>query len=215
MRMIELETKAIRTQMNTPFMFNSLNKLPSFILDGNVKGAHIYLAKFSKLLRQILESSTSDAIQLSEEIDILRSYIEIERLRFNESFNYSLTSSIRDPEKCYIPFLLIQPFVENAIWHGLLPMSGERFLRIDFSSPNGQVIFCSIEDNGVGREHSFRHKDPSKKKSLALEFIGQRLQLLEKSTGIKCAFEIFDKKNDQGESTGTRVEISIPKRNYG
>jgi hypothetical protein len=214
MRLIELETKAIRTQMNPHFMFNSLNTLQSFILDGNVKGAHLYLAKFSKLLRKVLESSTSDAIQLSEEIDILRSYIEIERLRFNHSFNYSLTSTIPDPEKCYIPFLLVQPFVENAIWHGLLPLNGERFLSIDFSSPDERVIFCTIEDNGVGRDHSSRQKDPSKKKSLALEFIGQRLQLLEKSTGIKCAFEIFDKKNDEGESTGTRVEISIPKRNY-
>lgn len=211
-RLLDLETKAIRTQMNPHFMFNSLNTLQRFILEEDIKGAHNYLSKFSKLLRKILESSTSDSIQLSEEIEILQQYIEIERLRFNHSFDYSISSTISNPEGCYIPFLLIQPFVENAIWHGLLPLRGHRFLSITFSSPTEHTILCVIEDNGVGMEYSARRHDPLKKKSLAIDFIKQRLELLEKSKGIPCAFKIIDKKDNEA-GTGTRVEISIPKLN--
>ncbi|MES2680156.1 MAG: histidine kinase [Bacteroidota bacterium] len=213
MRLIDLETKAIRTQMNPHFMFNSLNTLQRFILEEDIKGAHSYLAKFSKLLRKILESSTAESVSLAEEIEILNSYLEIEKLRFSDSFEYQITCIVPDPGNFYIPFLLVQPFVENAIWHGLLPMKGNRQLSIDFSMWAPGMILCVVEDNGVGREYSAGQKDPLKKKSLALEFIKQRLELLEKSTGATCSYKITDKINPDGSAGGTRVEITIPKLN--
>lgn len=213
MRLIELETKAIRTQMNPHFMFNSLSTLQRFMLEMDVKGAHIYLSKFSKLLRKILENSTADSTSLRDEIDILHGYVEIESMRFNHSFDFHLHSSIPSAESCHIPLLLVQPFVENAIWHGLLPLKTRQILTVEFSSPDEKTVCCVIDDNGVGREYSQQRKDPLKKKSLALDFIRQRLELLEKVTGIACGFVIIDKKNGQGGSAGTRIEIRMPKMN--
>jgi hypothetical protein len=212
-RLNELETKAIRTQMNPHFIFNSLNTLQRFILEEDIATSNIYLTKFSKLLRKLLESSTSDTISLKEEMDILNSYIEIEKLRFDNSFEYEITCNIERPESVYVPFMLVQPFVENAIWHGLLPKKGERFLVVKFSNLDEKRILCVIEDNGVGRNYSAKHKDPLKKKSLAIEFIKQRLELLEKSTGTACSFKIIDKNKETHLGEGTIVEIIIPKLN--
>jgi hypothetical protein len=213
-KMNELETKAIRTQMNPHFIFNSLNTLQRFILEEDTMRAQLYLTKFSKLLRKMLESSTADAIALSEEIEILNTYIEVEKLRFHNSFEYEIEIKINEPGKILIPFMLIQPFVENAIWHGLIPKKGDRFLKISFSDLDNGRILCTVDDNGVGRDYKGNEQNPLKKKSLAIEFIRQRLELLEKSTGKRCAFKIIDKKNEgQTESIGTTVAIIIPKLN--
>jgi hypothetical protein len=208
--MNELETKAIRTQMNPHFIFNSLNTLQRFILEEDTLNANSYLVKFSKLLRKLLESSASESISLSEEIEILNSYIEIEQLRFDKSFSVSIDSQIIDHRNVQIPFMLIQPFVENAIWHGLLPKKEGRVLKISFLPLNDNRILCRVDDNGLGRKHSFQQKDPFRKKSMAIDFIKQRLDLLEKATNIKCSFTIIDKENSQGESEGTLVELIIP-----
>lgn len=207
----KLETKVIRTQMNPHFIFNSLNTLQRFILEHDVDNAHIYLTKFSKLLRKILESSTSDSISLSEEIDILDHYVELECLRSENSFEYSILNTIEHPENIHIPIMLIQPFVENAIWHGLMAKKENRKLSVTFHPLDSHRITCLIEDNGVGREQSYTQKDPLKKKSLATEFIRQRLELIGKTTGINCSFEILDKKDEDGKSLGTTINISIPK----
>lgn len=210
-RLNELETRAIRTQMNPHFMFNALNTLQRFILEEDIANAHSYLIKFSKLLRKLLESSVSDSISLKEEIEILNSYLEIEMLRFDKSFEYTIESNIANPDKVLVPFMLVQPFIENAIWHGLMAKQGARRLHIKFSDIDENSLLCQIDDNGVGRKHSFKQKDPFKKKSMAIEFIKQRLDILEKATGIKTTFNIIDKENATGESEGTLVEIIIPK----
>jgi LytS/YehU family sensor histidine kinase len=209
--MNDLETKAIRTQMNPHFIFNALNTLQRFILEEDIANANSYLTKFSKLLRKVLESGNSESISLKEELEILKSYVEIEQLRFDKSFEFSLVSEINFPEQIQIPFMLIQPFVENAIWHGLLPKKDQRTLNIHFSDADENRIRCCIEDNGVGRKFSFSHRDPFKKKSMAIDFIQQRLDILQKATGINCFFTITDKENAQGQSEGTFVEILIPK----
>lgn len=209
-RLNELETKAIRTQMNPHFVFNSLNTLQRFVLEGDTRKFNSYLTKFSKLLRQLIETSVSESISLQEEVEILVNYIEIEKLRFDNSFEYSVDCQVPDPKEVFVPFMLIQPFVENAIWHGLLPKNGKRFLKVVFKPVNEKSIFCEIEDNGVGRHAKSETNNPLKKKSLAIDFIRQRLSLHEKTTGISCGFTIVDLVNDQGESTGTRVEIIIP-----
>lgn len=210
-RMNDLETKAIRIQMNPHFMFNSLNTLQRFILEQDFENAHLYLTRFSKMLRKLLESSTSEAIALSEEISILGNYIELEKLRFENAFVYAIHCNIAQPENVFLPFMLIQPFVENAIWHGLLPKKSGGCLTITFDEHDEKRIVCTIDDNGAGRNRSKQVLDPLKTKSLSLEFIRQRLELIEKSKGVSCSFRIVDKTNAQQESLGTTVEILLPK----
>ncbi len=213
-RLNELETKAIRTQMNPHFIFNSLNTLQRFVLEGDTRKFNIYLTKFSKLLRQLIETSVSESISLQEETEILVNYIEIEKLRFDNSFEYNVECQVPDPKEVFVPFMLIQPFVENAIWHGLLPKKEKRFLKVVFRPRDEKSIFCEIEDNGVGRNANVGKGHPLKKKSLAIEFIRQRLSLHEKTTGIACGFKIVDLETVSGESRGTRVEIIIPNLKY-
>jgi LytS/YehU family sensor histidine kinase len=211
LRLTELETKAIRSQMNPHFIFNSLNTLQRFILEDDKRNAYTYLIEFSTLLRKLLESSELDMITLQEEITILDHYIKIEKLRFDNLFEYEIISDIKEMNDVYIPFMMLQPFVENAIWHGLLNKENNRFLKIAFSEPDIHRICCVIEDNGVGRNAGSKEKDPIKKKSLAIDLIRQRLELLERSNGIKCSFEITDLLDKDEKSLGTRVTITIPK----
>ena len=210
-RLLELETRAIRTQMNPHFIFNSLNTLQRFVLEDDKKKAYTYLVEFSGLLRKLLESSDADTISLKEEIEILTSYLEIEKLRFDNSFEYKISSDIIQTEQVYIPFMLVQPFAENAIWHGLLNKSGQRLLYVKFKYLDEQRILCEVEDNGVGRDFKVKESNSVKKKSMAIDFIQQRLDLLQRSTGISCSLEIIDKKDTEQNSLGTLVRIIIPK----
>lgn len=209
-RLLELETRAIRMQMNPHFMFNSLNTLQRFILESDFQKSYTYLTMFSKLLRRLLESSDSESITLEEEMEILNTFVEIEKLRFGNAFNFVMITSVKEPGKVKIPFMLIQPLIENAIWHGLLPKKGEKKLSVTFSEIDATRLLCMVEDNGVGRQKSAVQNDTSKKKSLALEFIKQRLDIQQKITGIKSYLKIIDKQNDEGAAEGTLVEIIIP-----
>jgi hypothetical protein len=206
----ELEMKAIRSQMNPHFIFNSLNTLQRFILEEDTVNGHSYLTKFSKLLRKMLESGTADSITLSEEVSILRNYIDVEKLRFTNTFEYEIRIHVPNPDSIKIPFMMIQPFIENAIWHGLMPKQNNRSLKVDFYETDADSIRCVIDDNGVGRDYTKKEKNPLKKKSLAFDFIAQRLELFQKFTGIKCYFTITDKKTN-GRSDGTTIDIIIPK----
>jgi hypothetical protein len=208
-RLLELETRAIRSQMNPHFIFNSLNSLQRFILEGNIHASNEYLTRFSKLLRKLIESSDSDQISLEEEMEILRNYIEIERMRFDNSFEFNMHSSIGDPASVYLPFMLVQPFVENAIWHGLLPQKEKRMLKIEFSEFDSKRIKCIVEDSGVGLNVSASKDKGLKKRSVGIEFIRQRLDLLAKITGVECGVTLTDKQNN--DETGTVVSILIPK----
>jgi len=209
-RLLELETKAIRTQMNPHFVFNSLNTLHRFILETRMEDAEKYLTKFSILLRKLIESSTSDKITLQEEIEILQGYLAIEKMRFSNSFEYEIKVDIKHTNEIYIPFMLIQPFVENALWHGLMAKKGDRTLIIEFKRLDALRVLCVVEDNGVGREAAAANRDPLKKKSLAIDFIRQRMELFKKTKGIECGFKVFDKKNEINQSLGTKIEITLP-----
>ncbi len=206
----ELETKAIRSQMNPHFIFNALSTLQRFILEENMDKANRYLVKFSKLLRELLESSASESVSLKEEMDILNGYIEIERLRFDQSFDFSIEMQVDQPENVHIPFMLIQPFVENAIWHGLMPKQGKRVLRISVRRKAARSLVCEVDDNGVGREAGNHPRNPMKKRSVGMDFVKQRLEILQKVTGIDCYFEVVDKKNADCSSAGTLVQIVLP-----
>jgi uncharacterized membrane protein len=211
-RLQEMETRAIRLQMNPHFIFNALNSLQRLILEEDIIKANDYLTKFSLMLRRILESYDSDNISLKEELEILDTYINIEKLRFGHSFEYTIHSDVKNAENIFIPFMLIQPIIENAIWHGLLPKEGIKKLTVQFTDNPG-FIKCIVEDNGVGR--NTKKQEPTqllKKRSMALDFIKQRLAILTEVTGIQGKIVITDKKDGVGKSEGTLVELLIPKR---
>lgn len=207
-RLIELESKAVRSLMNPHFIFNSLNTLQRFILESDLENAESYLTKFAKLLRKLIESSAIDKISLEDEINILTGYLEIEKLRFKNAFDFKIVSDIE--KEINIPFMLIQPFVENALWHGLIPKKEMGHLTITFTQKDEQSLICIVDDNGLGREAAAQRKDPLKGRSLALELIKQRLELMTRSTGIEYSYIVTDKMDTELKSLGTKVEIIIP-----
>lgn len=204
-RLLETELRVNRALMNPHFIFNSLNSIQNLILNKHNDEANVYLLKFSKLMRKILESNTSENISLADEIDILKRYLELEQLRFQEDFTYSITldDSVKSTQ-IRIPIMMIQPFVENAIWHGLMNKEGERILKIRFSSEDDKYLLCIVEDNGLGRVE--RENVLKEKKSMATIFVRSRLDLINKIHNLECDLKIIDKPN----FGGTRVELKLP-----
>jgi LytS/YehU family sensor histidine kinase len=199
--------------MNPHFIFNSLNTILQFIITKNNGKAELYLTKFSKLLRKLLETNTNEAISISDEVEILNKYLEIEALRFNSVFISDIKIDAKiNPVTAFIPHMLIQPFVENAIWHGLRTKVGEKNLNIVFELINQKTLLCTIEDNGVGRNKKQKEEQITltKNKSLAIAFINQRLELFSKIHATNYNLSILDIVNEQGNSLGTKVELYIP-----
>jgi tetratricopeptide (TPR) repeat protein len=208
---LQMEQRLISAQMNPHFVFNSLNAIQQLIMSKENEKAEFYLSKFAKLIRELLESNTKESLTLKEETDILNGYLEMESKRFNKSFNYSVQIDEKiNPETANIPHMMVQPFVENAIWHGLLPKSGERHLAINYTYENEKTICCTIEDNGIGREAAQKKQATFKRKSLALSFVKQRLDLMRETLKVNCSVEIIDKKTNTGESLGTKINIILP-----
>lgn len=203
-KQLENELRINRALMNPHFMFNSLNTLHSYILNHNIDMASDYLVKFSKLIRKILESNMHDTISLEMEIDLIERYLEIESLRFKEKIKQDIVLGPGViPAAITIPIMMLQPFVENSIWHGLLEKPGEKSISITFSL-EGKCLLCIIEDNGTGRKN--KTQNVLEKKSLATSFIIQRLALLNKIHGTKCNLTIEDKPDNKG----TVVRITLP-----
>ncbi|MBA3682261.1 MAG: histidine kinase [Bacteroidetes bacterium] len=207
----EQENKVLTAQMDPHFIFNSLNTIQQFIIINDNEKAQLYLSKFSRLLRMILESNLKDTIGLKEEIEIVEKYLEIESLRFNNVFKYKISLSEKiNLHSINIPRFLIQPFIENAIWHGLLPKQGDKQLNIFIQVVDDKTLSCIIEDNGIGRENARKRETPEKDKSLAINFIGQRLQLMSEIYKSNYNVVLADKSDENGESLGTIVTITIP-----
>lgn len=205
--LLELEQQALRLQMNPHFIFNALNSIQHSILSGKQEEAYNHLELFSALIRGILENSKHKFISLEDEIKILEIYIQIEATRFDGNFKYEL---IIDPSidtaSISIPPMLIQPFVENSIWHGLIPKSGgEKKLILSFVA-KGNSIICTVEDNGVGRNHAASGKLHKNATPLGTTLTISRMKninLIENNQ--KYSVDIYDK--EQG--TGTIVTITI------
>ena len=206
---LEFEIRMLKAQMDPHFVFNSLNAILQFIIIKDNDKAEVYLTKFSKLLRKLLESNTKEIISLEDEIDLLNKYLEIESLRFNTILNHQIiVSEVVIFKNRYIPHMLIQPFVENAIWHGLLNKEGEKKLIINFELLNEKTLLCTVDDNGVGRNKN--KPNTQKDKSLALGFVKQRLDLMSKIYNCNYNLTIIDKVNSQGKSLGTKIELTLP-----
>lgn len=199
-------------QMNPHFMFNSMNAVNSFILNNNSIEASQYLSKYSRLMRQVLENSQHKLISLQDELDTLKLYVDMEQLRFAHRFSYELgwdDSIILDDIK--IPPLILQPYVENAICHGLMHKEGEGHVRIYIQDCDDHFI-CSVDDDGVGRAFAASLKKVSKKShhSMGLQITASRLKILNPSISEADIVKIIDKVDEQGQSLGTRVEIYLP-----
>ena len=204
--------KAIKSQMNPHFFYNALNTIQSFILTNDKKQAVSYLSKFSTLTRTILEMSEKENITLSEEIKTLGLYLDIEKARFDEDFNYEINIGYGiDIENIKIPSMLLQPYVENAVKHGLLHKKGEKKVTIDI-----ERIFDSlkitVDDNGIGRQKSselnaIKNKDHL---SFATEAMQNRIELLNQYKQQNISINFEDKFNKNGQSLGTKVIIEIP-----
>ena len=211
---VKSELKALRSQMNPHFVFNTLSAIRNAIntLDKNVASNHV--VNFGKLIRMVLESSKNPIIEIETEIEMLTLYLELETLRFSDKFSYSIT---RDQEiyedSFYIPVMVIQPFVENAILHGLAPKETDDLeLSISFTLKNETEMLCTIEDNGIGREASRKLNEIKnlKKESMGMQITKERLKLHYKATGKKYSFNIIDLINDENKPAGTRIVITFP-----
>lgn len=203
---------AIRAQMNPHFFYNALNTIQSFIFSDDKRNASTYLVKMSRLTRLILEMSEKETITLDEEIESLKLYLELEQIRFGSDFNYEVTiASAVDTEMIRIPPMIVQPYVENAIKHGLLHKGGAKHLSIDFSRTNG-TLCVTIDDNGVGRERAAEIKQPvsAKHQPFATNANSKRIELLNKERNKSIGIVYVDKKDTEGIPQGTTVIISIP-----
>ncbi len=213
-RMInELEMKALRAQMNPHFLFNSLNSIRYYILKEEYEHASDYITRFSKLLRFILRNSRQSMISLKDELETLKIYIEFEQMRFGKSFSYScrIDPSV-NPESIMVQPMTLQPFVENAIWHGLMPKERDRRLTVDIVRVDHQLRI-TVEDNGVGRKagaaaREMQEEGMTETKSFGLRITGERFALHSKVSGKRSDFMITDLAGVDGLPAGTRVTIN-------
>ncbi len=208
-KLIQSQLTALKAQMNPHFMYNALNSIQALILKQDIKNSNLYLGKFSHLMRKVLEISEKEEITLQEEKTVLELYLSLEKLRFGNEFNYtiSINKNVDEFSIC-MPPMIIQPYVENAIKHGLLHKKGEKKLIIDFSIDN--ELICTITDNGIGRKHAkeIKERQSEKHQSFASKATEKRVELLNHINRENYKIEIIDMENNH--SNGTIVIIRIP-----
>ncbi|MBI3233536.1 MAG: histidine kinase, partial [Bacteroidetes bacterium] len=207
------ELTALKAQMNPHFIFNALNSIQEFILLNDKQTAQKYLGKFSDLMRLYLDMSQHQTISLDDEIKTLKLYLELESIRFEDSFTYHLHigKNILGEDK-KIPPMIIQPYIENALKHGLLHKKNNRELRVSFELQNEQTLLCVVEDNGIGREASFEINQKRIKKfsSFSTGATSRRLELLNHGRTRQIGVTYTDMKDAEGHALGTQVQMLIP-----
>ena len=199
---------ALRSVMSPHFIFNVLNSIQFFIAKNDRLNAITYLSTFSKLIRSVLTHSINNKIRLADEIEMLKNYVQLEMVRFDNKFEFILNVRPEvDLDAIEIPSLLIQPYVENAILHGLYNKTGSGCLKIDVFEENNSVVF-QIEDDGIGREaaRKLREQNFPTHKSVGIKVTEERLQLINQKHNV--VLEIDDLENENG-ACGTRVRIGV------
>jgi ligand-binding sensor domain-containing protein len=206
------ELKALRAQMNPHFIFNVINSVQYFITNNDAPSSQKYLSRFGRLIRYVLDNSKPASIPLEQEVEALRLYLQLEALRFENQLEYHI---ITDPAieipGTYIPSMLIQPYVENAIWHGIMHKKGQGRIII-LLQREGNNLKCIIEDNGIGRERSKElsaHKHTTHQSS-GMSITRERLEIINHINNSNLTVKITDLKDENGLAAGTRVEITIP-----
>jgi putative methionine-R-sulfoxide reductase with GAF domain len=209
----ESQLMALRAQMNPHFVFNCLNSIQECIVTEKYGEASMYLNKFSKLFRMVLSNSGKKLVTIAEEKEVLELYLELELMRFEKSFEYQIIIDEElDADEVLIPSMLVQPYVENALWHGLMHKAGGRKLYIEFKMISEEVFACIVEDNGIGRKKSFELKAEQSKsrrhESKGLAISKDRLDVLQKQ-GYHADLQIIDKEDDNGNAAGTKIIIEL------
>ena len=211
-RISEITQANLRQQMNPHFIFNTLNSIQYYMYQHDKLATNNYLTKFASLMRKVLENSQHTSIPLRDELEALNLYLELEMIRFKDRFDYEITVDDEIDQLLYkVPTMLIQPYVENSISHGLMPCEGKGLVKIGLKLEN-EYIACTIEDNGIGREaaQQNKRKREGNHNSLGTQIVTSRLDLVNALYGTSLKTIYTDLKNIKGESEGTRVEIQIP-----
>lgn len=207
----ELEMRALRSQMNPHFIFNSLNSIQKYIWDNKQEDASEYLTKFSKLIRIILNNSMHKLVTLEDELISLQLYLELEHRRCNNKFDYIINiDKAISPNSVLVPPMLMQPYIENAIWHGLLQKENRGKLSIDIHQLNKKTLICVIEDDGIGRKKAeiIKSRKDNKSVSFGMQITQQRLSVADVDGSI--GHVKIDDLETNGEATGTRITLEIP-----
>lgn len=206
----ELKLKALRSQMNPHFIFNSLNAIQSYVASSNNVDAIKYIAQFAQLMRQILENSNQVAIPLEEQINFIQNYLRLEALRYNQSFQYTIEVDDEvESDIMKVPPMIIQPYVENAILHGMKNKKEGGFITISYTLLDEEnKILCIVEDNGQGRTKQKEIKQTQSYKSMGTKITEERLQAINQDDQLNV--HIIDLKNEDGSAEGTRVEVFLP-----
>ena len=210
--LLEYEQQALRAQMNPHFIFNAINSIQKFILKKDKQEAYDYLAKFAKLIRIVLSNSLEKDLSLGQELEMIKLYVELEQLRFNNSFEFNLEVNKNVNEQTItVPAMLIQPYVENAIWHGIMNLDNKRgILNLIISVANG-VLIIVIEDNGIGRERAKKFKEADTHKPVGMVLTEKRLEMINKLHEYKHAkVTVTDLYDENKKPNGTKVEITMP-----
>lgn len=210
-RNLKNQQRLLRSQMNPHFIFNALSAIQVYVLENDIEKSTRFLNDFARLMRHVLRSSNQDYISLKEETEILHYYLELQKLRFVAPFNYQIDMDhLLEPEKVVIPPMITQPFVENAIEHGLKPIDNEGQLILRFKKVGPQLI-VEVEDNGMGIEATLAKNDkPKNHESMAIKITRERLDVIRNDSGGKVGLEIIDKKNINPFDRGTIVRIILP-----
>lgn len=212
-KLLTLEQSMLRSQMNPHFLFNSLNSIKLYIINNEKKNAVYYLNKFSKLMRKILESSSIREIPLAEEIETVELYMTIENIRFSNEINFNINIDGHiDIHTVRIPSLILQPFLENALWHGLSSKEGEKNIDIGISKDMKGYINIAITDNGIGRAaaEEIKRNKVLKRKSVGIEITKERLANFAKDYQNSFYLEIVDLYGEDGTASGTKVVLHLP-----
>lgn len=204
-----LQLVSLQNQMNPHFIFNALNSIKVFLIENDKEQAIYYLNKFSKLIRIILESIQVESISIDEELSILELYVNIENIRFENKIGFQIKKPKNTNLKSImVPPMILQPFIENSIWHGLMLSGDEKTIELDFLETDNTLIL-KIRDNGIGREKSRQNVGRKffHKKSIGLKINQERLNYFNQKKGLNYSFKIHDLKNEKGEASGTEVEF--------
>lgn len=207
--LLQLQSRLFRSQTTPHFVFNSLMSIQTLLLDKNIEAASKYLIDFAKFIRSILQNTRNSLVPLDQEIALLKRYLSLEKLRFGDKFDVDFSVNIVAPEEIQFPPMLSQPFIENAIVHGLLPSDKQGLLKVEFTEINN-IFFLIIEDNGIGREKAAIKQKSNDYKSMAIEITKQRISIVEKRFKMKIGFELIDLKDEEGNASGTRVVFKVP-----
>lgn len=206
-RLAESSLTSLKAQMNPHFLFNAINSIQSLVLHKQQNEAYSYLTQLANLIRSNLYMSNESFVTLAEELNLIEQYLELEKLRFEDTFNYSIENSINDMQY-KIPSMIIQPFIENAVKHGLLHKETNRKLSIIFSKENN-IIICEVIDNGIGRKASEEINKRKRHKSFATEAIKKRFEILKTYYTLDLGYTYHDLYDENNQPAGTKVTIRI------